>query len=125
MLRKSPREKLSDHFADVIRFLNPREFVIQTTVEIGHEVMVYSHESQDRRVQVTNVPTIDGSLGPKLVGLTVTSPPLYPTTSKTIGKSFGVVISSTLVALRNGLSTELPAPDDQGFVEQSQPLQIR
>ena len=62
---------LSDHFADKVSFLDPGQFVVKSTIKIGHQIVVATHQTQDRGVQVSDVPTVHDRFCPEFIGLTV------------------------------------------------------
>ena len=75
-------------------------------------------------VEVADVVLVDGGLVTEFVGLAIAGPATDATAGEPVGEALGVVVPTALVALRQRLSAELAAPDDQGGVEESALLEV-
>src|SRR6185503_11775463 len=87
-------------------------------VEKGELAVIEAHQVKDRRVQIANVMLVQGGFVAQFVRLAVTAG-LHSAAREPVGETLRIVIASVTAALQESLTSELTAPDDERFIEQT------
>src|SRR4051794_35641500 len=110
------RENLLYHVAEIVR-----QAEVAPVVAVRELRVVEAQGREDRRVQVVDVDAVFRRAGAELVGRAIGCSPLYTATRKPGAEPAAVVIAAGVgaaAAVARHRSSELPAPDDQGVIEQ-------
>src|SRR6202162_1449456 len=85
--------------------------------------MVEAHRVQNGCMQVANMAAVDHSLVADFVGLTIADARLDSAAGHPIGEALGIVVPAERL-LRDGLASELSAPNHQCLVKQAALFEI-
>src|SRR5689334_10469692 len=95
----------------------------------GQPLVIDPEQMQDRRLEIVHVHRILHDIEREVVGLAVAESGLHPAARHPEGEGVGMMIAAPAlgvvdVALEKRGAAEFTAPDDEGVVEQTAPLEV-